>query len=190
VSEKTPGDSGLGWSSDDERVAYLARMTRPAAPHGFADRVMNAIATSPAAPEPSGLLTRFTSLFSLPVVRLPRLAGVMALAAVALLIAAVVSRPVPEAPGTTAPDYVVHEFELVAPQADKVCLVGDFNDWKLCEAPLQKNEETGAWTVRITVPRGRHEYMFVVDDHSWVTDPEAPVRVEDGFGNVNAVVFL
>lgn len=190
MSEKTPGDSEFGRSSNDERVALLARVTRPTAPPGFADRVMNAIASPPAAPEPSGLMTRLTALFSLPVARLPRLAGVMALAVVALLVAAVVSRPVSEAPGTTAPGYVVHEFELVAPQADKVCLVGDFNDWKLCEAPLQKNEETGAWTVRIAVPRGRHEYMFVVDDRSWVTDPEAPVRVEDGFGNVNAVVFL
>lgn len=190
MSEKTPVESGFGRPSDDDRVAFLARMTRPSAPPGFADRVMNAIAASPVAPEPSGLLARLASLFQPPVVRLPRLAGVMALAAVALLIAAVVSRPVPEAPGTAAPDFVLHEFELVAPQADKVCLVGDFNDWKLCEAPLQKNEATGAWTVRIAVPRGRHEYMFVVDDQSWVTDPEAPVRVEDGFGNVNAVVFL
>ena len=40
------------------------------------------------------------------------------------------------------------------------------------------------------LPRGRHQYMFVVDDQEWQTDPRADVRVDDGFGNQNAVVFL
>jgi hypothetical protein len=206
VSEKTRsgGDGGANRRSDEELVARLAQITRPAAPEGFADRVMNSLANSPAAPDRPGLLARVGAfLFPFAGPRLPQLTGALALAAFALLIAAIASQPVRNTAGTSAPDhagqpsietnaadYVLHEFELVAPGADKVCLVGDFNEWKLCEAPLLKNEETGAWTVRIAVPRGRHEYMFVVDDAAWVTDPEAAVRVDDGFGNLNAVVFL
>jgi hypothetical protein len=191
VSEKTrPGSDGDTPSSDLDRLAWLAKVTRPVAPSGFADRVMNAVGSSPAPVR--GFFERIALFFTLtlPGSRIPGLTGVLALAAFALLIAAIASRPGVEKSSGTAPDYVLHEFELVAPQADKVCLVGDFNDWKLCEAPLQKNEATGAWTLRIAVPPGRHEYMFVVDDESWVTDPNAPVRVEDGFGNQNAVVFL
>jgi hypothetical protein len=206
VSERTRSGSGGGLQgrSDEERLARLAKITRPEAPQGFADRVMNAVAGSPAAERHPGVLARIGAfLFPFDAPRLPRLAGALALAAFALLIAAVVSRPVRnpagtttphyvrgETPGATQPDYVLHEFELMAPTAGKVCLVGDFNDWKLCEAPLRKDEETGAWTLAIAVPRGRHEYMFVVDDAAWVTDPLAPVRVDDGFGNLNAVVFL
>jgi 1,4-alpha-glucan branching enzyme len=85
---------------------------------------------------------------------------------------------------------VLHRFELEAPDARKVCLVGNFNGWEVCRTPLVRNVETGEWSLEVPLPPGRHEYMFVLDDESWVTDPEAPVHVDDGFGNVNAVVFL
>jgi len=35
-----------------------------------------------------------------------------------------------------------------------------------------------------------YEYMLVVDDGKWVTDPNAKVYADDGFGSKNAVLFI
>lgn len=95
--------------------------------------------------------------------------------------------PVAVASSTAAP-VVDHEFLLEAPGAKEVCLVGDFNGWEVCRTPLRENDP-GVWRIRVHLPRGRHEYMFVVDGR-WVTDPRAAMRIDDGFGSQNAVVLL
>jgi hypothetical protein len=83
---------------------------------------------------------------------------------------------------------VQYVFTLKATDAGRVCLAGDFNEWKVCEAPM---EHVGGdtWSITIELPRGRHEYMFVIDDQ-WVTDPNAMGYSDDGFGNRNAVLVV
>jgi len=173
---------------DHDPIARLARATRPVAPPGFTDRVMRAVASEP--PE-AGRFEAIRRAFRFDGFRNPVPIAALGLAACAAIVLVLLSRS-PEVPKDSlpAPDFVTHRFELAAPEARTVCLVGDFNNWKVCEAPLVKDEATGHWTVQVEIPRGRHEYMFVVDDRSWVTDPGAPVRVDDGFGNLNGVVFL
>jgi len=83
---------------------------------------------------------------------------------------------------------VRYEFHLRAPDASEVCLVGDFNAWKVCDVRLEHVGED-LWTVALQLPRGRHEYMFVVDGR-WTTDPAAVLYNDDGFGDKNAVVLL
>lgn len=83
---------------------------------------------------------------------------------------------------------VRYTFSVRAPSASEVCLAGDFNQWKVCEAQLIRVGED-VWTIALELPRGRHEYMFVVDGR-WVTDPSAALYSDDGFGNRNAVVLL
>jgi 1,4-alpha-glucan branching enzyme len=83
---------------------------------------------------------------------------------------------------------VRYVFTLQAGSAREVCLAGDFNQWKVCDTPLAKVAED-TWTISVDLPPGRHEYMFVIDGR-WVTDPQAPAHVDDGFGNRNAVVVI
>ena len=85
-------------------------------------------------------------------------------------------------------DLVRHYFRLEAPGAQQVCLVGNFNRWKVCATPLERVRED-LWQISVELERGRHEYMFVVDNE-WVSDPRAAVHVDDGFGNRNAVLIL
>jgi hypothetical protein len=40
----------------------------------------------------------------------------------------------------------------------------------------------------LALPPGDYEYMFVVDDGQWVTDPLAVETRDDGFGGQNAVL--
>jgi len=77
-------------------------------------------------------------------------------------------------------------FVFVAPQAGKVSLVGDFNDWDASKVPLVRVPNSGLWKVTVPLPAGRHLYQFVVDGN-WLPDPGAPVAGDDGFGRTNSV---
>jgi 1,4-alpha-glucan branching enzyme len=71
-------------------------------------------------------------------------------------------------------DHAV-QFLLVAPGAQKVSVVGDFNGWDPLHAGFQAvSNQDGIWTVTAMLPRGHHRYSFVVDDSVWTPDPIAP----------------
>lgn len=107
--------------------------------------------------------------------------------------------PPPVAPGTAGPDVVAGEeapeatriyveFVLRAPDATSVSVAGDFNEWT--PTLLEDVDGDGVWSGRIRVEPGVHQYMFVLDDSTWVTDPQADRYAEDGFGNRNAVLAV
>lgn len=81
------------------------------------------------------------------------------------------------------------QFVLVAPEAESVTLVGDFNDWSLSATPLERAEGDGVWWITIPLSPGRYRYSFVVDGTMWLEDPNAPA-VEDEFGRANSVVTI
>lgn len=81
-------------------------------------------------------------------------------------------------------------FEVLAPGAGKVDLVGSFNDWKVGTAKLKGPDRLGYWTLTLDLPRGRHEYIFLVDGEKWVSDPFAAALKPDGFGRQNALMDL
>ncbi len=84
--------------------------------------------------------------------------------------------------------YVMFHFELHAPGADQVELLGTFNDWKMGDIVLNGPDASGHWTATVELPEGRHEYIFLVDGERWIADPAAATLRSDGFGNVNAVI--
>ena len=61
------------------------------------------------------------------------------------------------------------EFSLHAPEAKKVFLAGDFNDWNPEQYSMRKFK-TGMCTKKLKLAPGRYEYKFVVDGE-WCTDP-------------------
>ncbi len=83
---------------------------------------------------------------------------------------------------------VTYTFRYVGDATREVCLAGDFNQWRVCEAPLRRVGED-VWSLSLDLPPGRYEYMFVVDGR-WVTDPDAVAYNDDGFGHRNAVLLL
>jgi hypothetical protein len=90
----------------------------------------------------------------------------------------------PVAHGLPVSDTVV-KFVFVAPQAGKVSLVGDFNDWDSTRSPMVRADKDGRWSVTLPLSTGRHVYNYVVDG-TWLVDPNAP-RSGDGFGHMNSV---
>ena len=69
-----------------------------------------------------------------------------------------------------------------------VRVAGSFNNWDPDKTPM--HFENGRWITTLVLPPDNYEYMFVVDENTWVTDPLALTTRDDGFGSKNAVLEL
>ncbi len=89
-----------------------------------------------------------------------------------------------------ATEEVVH-FELVAPEAKSVFLVGDFNDWQPGELKLSDTKGGGVWQITVRLRKGVvYRYNFLIDGTRWEPDPSSPRQVDDGFGGKTSVLRL
>lgn len=112
----------------------------------------------------------------------PALAGALAAFVLAVLVTPRLGGP--------RPDRTAVHFEVHAPGAHRVELVGTFNDWTPGTVVLDGPDATGHWSATVELPAGRYEYLFLVDGTRWVTDPTAPAHRPDGFGRRNALIEL
>jgi 1,4-alpha-glucan branching enzyme len=62
-------------------------------------------------------------------------------------------------------------FVCHAPNARKVSIVGDFNQWNASANPLRKMPD-GSWQGQVPLSHGHHRYVFLVDDLPML-DPRA-----------------
>jgi len=79
-------------------------------------------------------------------------------------------------------------FKVMAPEANDVFLVGDFNNWDSSSHPLKCNSK-GIWSTSITLPLGRYEYRFLIDGEWW-NDPSYAAIVPNPFGSNNCAIIL
>ena len=79
-------------------------------------------------------------------------------------------------------------FSIVAPDAEEVLLVGDFNGWKDNPHPLKKDKK-GTWKASIKLEPGRYEYRFLVDGE-WRNDNNCGTLVSNPYGDENCVLTL
>jgi 1,4-alpha-glucan branching enzyme len=76
-------------------------------------------------------------------------------------------------------------FRVVAHDAQRVFLVGDFTNWQERPIPMIKGVD-GAWRATVIVPMGRHQYLFMVDGNLH-EDPDCSERVPNSSGGFNMV---
>ncbi len=111
--------------------------------------------------------------------------------AAALLLAALGLLLVLRTTGRPAGETIVVRFELRAPDAREVSLVGNWNQWNPEVHKLRDPDGDGVWEIEVPLKKGEeHQYQFLIDGENWIPDPEAPLRVEDGFGGVNSVLQI
>ena len=79
-------------------------------------------------------------------------------------------------------------FSLRAPDAEKVSLVGDFNNWSPEGADMLRDEH-GVWRTTRRMPRGTYQYRFVVDGE-WMSDPTNELSAENAFGEKNSLIHV
>ncbi|MDD5671311.1 MAG: isoamylase early set domain-containing protein [Candidatus Omnitrophica bacterium] len=77
-------------------------------------------------------------------------------------------------------------FVYYAPQADKVSIVGNFNNWNTTKTPLKKASK-GNWKVELKLAPGRYEYRYLVDG-TWQNDQRPVECVPNSFGSWNCVI--
>jgi len=88
------------------------------------------------------------------------------------------------------PELTKVRFVLHAPKAEKVMLVGDFNDWSNKATPMNDEEGKGIWRLTVPLEPGTYRYKFLVDGERWVNDPAADGKINDGFGGFNSLIRL
>lgn len=78
-----------------------------------------------------------------------------------------------------------------APEAKRVHLVGDFNDWSPRKTPMQQLKD-GSFKVVLDLETGRsYRYRFLIDGKKWENDWEAARYEPHPFGDGdNSVVEL
>ena len=60
------------------------------------------------------------------------------------------------------------EFIFYRPQADRVELIGDFNDWRPGELQM-KQQEKGYWKAVLRLPAGTYKFRYRADGQ-WYAD--------------------
>lgn len=124
-----------------------------------------------------------------------RIAGAAAITAIFIFLAFTFLFNFSGLPGQPSQNEAVAQqvevtFTISGINANQIAVAGDFNNWSTSANQLEGPDGDGIWTGKMQLEPGRYEYMLVVDDGKWVTDPNAKVYVDDGFGSKNAVLFI
>jgi 1,4-alpha-glucan branching enzyme len=71
--------------------------------------------------------------------------------------------------------------------ADRIYLVGDFNDWQANDIFLQQ-ARSGVWQAALDLPLGKsYQFRYVIDGQ-WRTDSHADGLSDNSFGSQNSIV--
>ena len=53
-------------------------------------------------------------------------------------------------------------FLCIAPEAQEVCVIGDFNEWDGNSHAMNRHFD-GSWSTQIDLHHGHHRYQFLID---------------------------
>ena len=73
-------------------------------------------------------------------------------------------------------------------QCETVCLSGNFNGWSSGTHCLKRNGDI--WIIKILLSPGRYKYTFIIDGIRRISDPNAFLQEDDGFGMKNSVLIV
>jgi 1,4-alpha-glucan branching enzyme len=72
--------------------------------------------------------------------------------------------------------------------ADRIYLVGDFNNWDRTSHPFDR-DRSGGWSLSVELEQGRvYQFRYLLDDQDWLNDTEADSYADNGHGGTNFVV--
>jgi len=79
------------------------------------------------------------------------------------------------------------KFTMEGNEESQVFVAGSFNDWSPTKNRLKFKE--GRFSTSVLLPKGRHEYKFVVDG-DWCIDPQCAEWSTNDHGSMNSVVTV
>ncbi|MFH1190079.1 MAG: AAA family ATPase [Candidatus Omnitrophota bacterium] len=80
-------------------------------------------------------------------------------------------------------------FNVNAPNAKDIYVVGDFNNWQTAEDYRLSRLADGRWEKKLGLNPGRHKYKFIIDGE-WVQDSQNNEREQNSFGTFDSVISL
>ena len=181
------------YQSLKEIVASLNSLSTQSAPEDFTRSIMAKISQKEIQIR-SSWMDRLKRQVSIPQLSF-RLVGAAAITAIFVFLAFTFLFNFSGLPGQPSQNEAVAQqvevtFTISGIKANQIAVAGDFNSWSTSANQLEDPDGDGIWTGKMQLEPGRYEYMLVVDDGKWVTDPNAKVYVDDGFGSKNAVLFI
>jgi 1,4-alpha-glucan branching enzyme len=79
------------------------------------------------------------------------------------------------------------KFEIQAEAGSEVYVAGTFNSWNATQNKLK--EKSGVFSGTLLLPKGKHEYKFVVNG-VWCVDPKCQEQVSNDSGSLNSVITI
>jgi 1,4-alpha-glucan branching enzyme len=80
--------------------------------------------------------------------------------------------------------------ELIGNGADKVYVVGEFNNWSTTSTPM-KRKKSGAFTATLDLQKGQeYQFRYLLDEDHWENEAEADKLAPTPFGNLNSVIVV
>ena len=71
-----------------------------------------------------------------------------------------------------------------------VALAGDFNGWDTKQNYFRYDQLLKEWRTSVPLKPGRYRYKFVLNDTTWIVDPNAVEYELDPYGGKNAILFI
>jgi 1,4-alpha-glucan branching enzyme len=83
-------------------------------------------------------------------------------------------------------------FELPSNMwAERVNLVGEFNDWDTAATPMSRSRSDANWKVSLDLEAGqRYRFRYLVDGKEWLNDWHADDHLENPYGSYDSIVDL
>jgi len=78
-------------------------------------------------------------------------------------------------------------FTINKETESEVFVAGSFNNWNHNEFKMKKQNGNGTYSITIYIPKGKHEYKFIVDGN-WIIDPQCPEWTINSIGTLNSVI--
>jgi glycosidase len=87
-------------------------------------------------------------------------------------------------------EVVAHTFSVTLDRpATQVYLAGTFNNWDKRATKMALGSDGRTYSTTVRLQPGRHQYKFVLDEDTWITDPKG-ISEADGNGNTNSVLLI
>jgi hypothetical protein len=83
---------------------------------------------------------------------------------------------------------VPFRFVLYQPEAKQVQLSGSFTDWQA--VTMNRIGDSGYWDITVGIPRGEHQFSYILNGEKTLADPSIPAREKDDFGGENSILVV
>ena len=86
-------------------------------------------------------------------------------------------------------DYCKVKFSFKVDNAETVEILGLNNDWN--NAVIMSRKKDGTFSAELNLPKDtKHEFKYLVNESTWLNEPEADSLQPNEFGGTNSVITL